>query len=92
VSLVTDSDDLCVCGGQKSAGYWSGYRGGGNDYDGEGPDLMKALKRDASSEFSEAGVRKAIRGLSREERMRLYALRSSPSIACLTISIGLPSY
>jgi pyrimidine and pyridine-specific 5'-nucleotidase len=78
VSLVTDSDDLCVCGGKNSAGYWSGYRGGGNDYDGEGPDLMKALKRDANGEFSEIEVRKAIRGLSRDERMRLYVLKVIP--------------
>ena len=70
VSLATDSDDRCVCGGQKIAGYWSGYRGGGDDY-GEGPDVMKALKRSANGEFSEAEVRKAIRGLSRDERMRL---------------------
>jgi len=70
VSLATDSDHLCVCGDHKMAGYWSGYRGGGDDY-GEGPDVMKALKRGANGEFNEAEVRKAIRGLSRDERMRL---------------------
>jgi pyrimidine and pyridine-specific 5'-nucleotidase len=91
VSLANDSHDLCVCGAQKTAGYWSGYRGGGNDFDGEGPDLIKALRRDASGEFSETEVRKAIRGLSRDERMRLYVVRSSSSIACLIISLECPS-
>jgi hypothetical protein len=32
---------------------------------------MKALKKEADGEFNEAEVRKAIRGLSRDERMRL---------------------
>ena len=71
VSLVTESDDLCVCGGRRKGGYWSGYRGEEEEDGIEGPDLMKALKRDANGEFSESEVRKAIRGLSREERMRL---------------------
>ena len=70
VSLITENDDLCVCGGRKKGGYWSGYRDEG-DGDSEGPDLMKALKRDANGEFNESEVRKAIRGLSRDERMRL---------------------
>ena len=71
VSFLTDTDDLCVCGGRKGADYWSGYREGGDNHDREGPDLMKALKREANGEFNEAEVRKAIRGLSRDERMRL---------------------
>ena len=70
-SLVTDGDDLCVCGGRRGADYWSGYRGGGESHDGEGPDLTKALRKGANGEFNEAEVRKAIRGLSRDERMRL---------------------
>ena len=70
-SLVTDSDEFCVCGGRREAGYWSGYRGGGDSYNGEGPNLIKALKKEANGEFNEAEVRKAIRGLSRDERMRL---------------------
>jgi len=60
-----------VCGGRKGADYWSGYRGGVEDHDREGPDLAKALKRRADGEFNEAEVRKAVRGLSRDERMRL---------------------
>lgn len=71
VSLVTDGDDFCVCGGRKGADYWSGYRDSGDNHDGEGPDLTKALKREANGEFNEAEVRKVIRGLSRDERMRL---------------------
>ena len=70
-SLVTDGDDLCACGGRKGADYWSGYRGGGDNHDREGLDLTKALKRGANGEFNEAEVRKAIRWLSRDERMRL---------------------
>ncbi|KAH9072932.1 hypothetical protein EDB83DRAFT_2219927 [Lactarius deliciosus] len=74
VSLITESDDLCVCGGRKKGGYWSGYRGEDEEGDSEGADLMKALKRDANGEFNESEVRKAIRGLSRDERMRLIAI------------------
>jgi pyrimidine and pyridine-specific 5'-nucleotidase len=71
VSLMTDNDELCVCGGRKGADYWSGYRGGGESYDKEGPDLTNALKKGADGEFNEVEVRKAVRGLNRDERMRL---------------------
>ncbi|KAI0001180.1 hypothetical protein BJV77DRAFT_1063694 [Russula vinacea] len=74
VSFLTDNDDLCVCGGRKGADYWSGYRGGGDSTDREEPDLARALKREANGEFNEADVRKAIRGLSRDERMRLISI------------------
>ncbi|KAI9441365.1 hypothetical protein H4582DRAFT_2206492 [Lactarius indigo] len=74
VSLITESDGLCVCGGRKKGGYWSGYRGEDEEEDSEGADLMKALKRDANGEFNESEIRKAIRGLSRDERMRLIAI------------------
>ncbi|KAI0002518.1 hypothetical protein BJV74DRAFT_944257 [Russula compacta] len=73
-SIVTDGDDFCACGGRKGADYWSGYREGGDNHDGEVPDLMKALKRGANGEFNEAEVRKAIRWLSRDERMRLITI------------------
>ena len=69
--LTATDDDLCVCGGRKGADYWSGYRGGGDNDDGGGPDLAKALKRGPNGEFNEAEVRKAVRCLSRDERMRL---------------------
>ena len=70
-SLLTDGNDFCVCGGRRGADYWSGYRGGGESHDREGFDLTKALKMEANGEFNEAEVRKAIRGFSRDERMRL---------------------
>lgn len=70
-SLLTSDDDLCVCGGRKGADYWSGYRGGGDNHDEGVPDLAKILKRGPSGEFNEAEVRKAVRCLSRDERMRL---------------------
>lgn len=69
-SLLTAEDDVCVCGGRKGADYWSGYRGGGDNHDG-GPDLAKVLKRGLNGEFNEAEVRKAVRCLGRDERMRL---------------------
>ena len=69
--LTAADDDLCVCGGRKGADYWSGYRGGGNNHDGGELDLAKALKRGPNGEFNEAEVRKAVRYLSRDERMTL---------------------
>lgn len=72
--LTAADDDLCVCGGRKGADYWSGYRGGGDTHDGGGPDLAKALKRGPNGEFNEAEVRKAVRYLSRDERMRLITI------------------
>jgi pyrimidine and pyridine-specific 5'-nucleotidase len=69
--LGADPDGLCVCGGKKRKGYWAGYR---DDYEEEGDDtvnLLSAIKGDGKGTFSEAEVRKALRGLSRDERMRL---------------------
>ncbi len=64
---------LCVCGGKKRRGYWSGYR---DDFDDEGEEynakgVVKALKGNDKGMFSENEVRKVLRGLGREERMRL---------------------
>ncbi|KAI0273050.1 hypothetical protein BGY98DRAFT_999687 [Russula aff. rugulosa BPL654] len=73
-SLLTSDDDLCVCGGRKGADYWSGYRGGGDNHDEGVPDLAKVLKRGPSGEFNEAEVRKAVRCLNRDERMRLITI------------------
>jgi len=70
-SLMTDSDDVCVCGGRKGTGYWSGFREDGDSHDGERPDLAKVLKRETNGEFNEVEVRKAVRWLGRDERMRL---------------------
>ena len=69
-AALLNGDDFCVCGGRKrGSDYWSGYREGSAD-DGPG-DLSSALKGDGSGGFNETEVRKAIRGLSREDRMRL---------------------
>ncbi|KAH9476093.1 F-box/WD repeat-containing protein 7 [Psilocybe cubensis] len=72
--LLADADDvgLCVCGGKKRKGYWSGYRDD-EEYDDAG-DLSKALRGDGKGQFNELEVRKALRGLGREERMRLIAI------------------
>ncbi|KAF8962105.1 hypothetical protein BDZ97DRAFT_1826407 [Flammula alnicola] len=70
--LLGSDDGLCVCGGRKRKGYWSGYRDD-EEYDDAG-DLAKALKGDGKGQFSEVEVRKALRGLGREERMRLIAI------------------
>ncbi|KAI0087154.1 hypothetical protein BDY19DRAFT_893676 [Irpex rosettiformis] len=69
---IEDADNYCVCGGKKRKGYWSGYRGDDDDPEGE-VDLATALKGQ-NGIFNETEVRKAIRGLSRDERMRLIAL------------------
>ena len=68
---------LCVCGGKKKKGYWSGYRdddeGGGEDgFDPRNSKaLVKALKGDGKGRFSEIEVRRVVRALGREDRMRL---------------------
>ncbi|PPQ69643.1 hypothetical protein CVT24_001216 [Panaeolus cyanescens] len=68
-----DANGLCVCGGRKRKGYWSGYRDD-EDYDDddeETMDLAKVLRGDGRGQFNETAVRKALRGLGREQRMRL---------------------
>ncbi|KAF8154498.1 hypothetical protein B0H34DRAFT_799277 [Crassisporium funariophilum] len=70
--LGSEANGLCVCGGKKRKGYWSGYRDD-DEYD-EAGDLVRALKGDGKGQFSEIEVRKALRGLGREERMRLIAI------------------
>ncbi|KZT25821.1 hypothetical protein NEOLEDRAFT_1132791 [Neolentinus lepideus HHB14362 ss-1] len=73
--VMGDEDEYCVCGGKKrNGGYWAGWRG--EDEDGEvgDVDLLRALRGDGAGQFSEAEVKKAIRGLSREERMRLISI------------------
>jgi pyrimidine and pyridine-specific 5'-nucleotidase len=70
-NLVPDGDDdnLCVCGGKKRKGYWSGWRGDEEEDEegGKGVDLGVALR----GEFREGEVRKAVRALGRDDRMRL---------------------
>lgn len=67
-----DPDGFCICGGKKRKGYWSGYRNDESDDDDEDADLVKALRGDGTGQFSEIEVRKALRGLGRDERMRLW--------------------
>jgi pyrimidine and pyridine-specific 5'-nucleotidase len=62
-------DMFCTCGGRKK-GYWAGFNDGDGGEGDEDADLLRAL-RGAGGEFDEREVRKAIRGLSRNERMRL---------------------
>lgn len=66
-----DGDGLCVCGGKKRKGYWSGYREDEDDEDGDTINLLSAIKGDGKGAFNEVEVRKALRGMSRDERMRL---------------------
>jgi pyrimidine and pyridine-specific 5'-nucleotidase len=69
-AATLNGDDFCVCGGRKrSSDYWGGYREENTD-DGPG-DLLSALRRDGSGGFNEIEVRRALRGLDREDRMRL---------------------
>jgi len=71
-SLSLDDSAYCICGGKKRTGYWSGYR---DDEGNEGGslDLAKVLKGDGKGGFREGEVKQAIRGLGRDDRMRLYA-------------------
>ncbi|KII85487.1 hypothetical protein PLICRDRAFT_116210 [Plicaturopsis crispa FD-325 SS-3] len=70
---LLDDDDFCICGGKKRKGYWSGYRGDDSD-DGGDADLARALRGDGNGGFNETEVRRALRGLDRDERMRLIAI------------------
>ncbi|KAH7922531.1 hypothetical protein BV22DRAFT_1037365 [Leucogyrophana mollusca] len=68
--------DMCVCGGRRRKGYWAGLRHGEYDEDseGEGVDLGRALRGDGKGGFNEVEVRRAVRGLEREARMRLIGI------------------
>ena len=63
---IQNDIDYCVCGGKKRKGYWGGYRRDDEDGDVGDVDLITALKT-----FNETDVRKAVRGMSRDDRMRL---------------------
>ncbi|KAI0635102.1 hypothetical protein C8Q77DRAFT_1217037 [Trametes polyzona] len=70
-----DGDGLCVCGGRKQPkGYWSGYRGSEDDGIGGEVDLATVLRGDGSGGFNEMEVRRVVRGLSRDDRMRLISI------------------
>ncbi|TFK50497.1 hypothetical protein OE88DRAFT_1631183 [Heliocybe sulcata] len=73
--MVLGEDEYCVCGGkQRKGGYWAGWRGDDEEGGTGDVDLLGALRGDGAGQFSEAEVKKAIRGLSRDERMRLIAI------------------
>ncbi|THG96759.1 hypothetical protein EW026_g5133 [Hermanssonia centrifuga] len=70
-----DDGQMCVCGGKKRKGYWSGYRGGDEDDEAGGDvDLATALRGKGDSTFNEIEVRRIVRSLSRDDRMRLIAI------------------
>ncbi|KIJ62311.1 hypothetical protein HYDPIDRAFT_94912 [Hydnomerulius pinastri MD-312] len=67
-----DGGEICICGGRKIKGYWGGY---GEDVDGgEEAGLAGALRGDGKGGFDEKEVKRAVRGLKREARMRLIGL------------------
>ncbi|KAI0683273.1 hypothetical protein BC835DRAFT_1396028 [Cytidiella melzeri] len=69
-----DADSFCVCGGKKRKGYWSGYRGDGDDNEPRGEVDLATVLKGVNGTFNETEVRRAIRTLSRDDRMRLIAL------------------
>ena len=76
-------ENLCVCGRKKKRGYWSGYRDDCDEEDADGvEDLAEVLKCNNKGVFSETEVRKALRTLGREERMRLYVPVNFIPILC----------
>ncbi|KAI0717946.1 hypothetical protein C8Q72DRAFT_891365 [Fomitopsis betulina] len=74
ISNDPDADGFCVCGGRRKKEYWSGYRGGEDDGLAGEVDLATALRGDGYGGFNEMEVRRAVRGLNRDDRMRLIAL------------------
>ncbi|KAJ3575409.1 hypothetical protein NP233_g1113 [Leucocoprinus birnbaumii] len=73
LQLTTDAEGFCICGGRKRKGFWSGYQEDEDDEGGDA-DLAKAIRGDGKGSFSEKEIRKALRGLGREDRMRLIAI------------------
>jgi pyrimidine and pyridine-specific 5'-nucleotidase len=66
-NLVDTSSFFCICGGQKTQGFWSGYR---EDEDTHvHGDLASVLLS-----FDEKDIRKVLRKLDQQDRMRLIAL------------------
>ncbi|KXN81912.1 F-box/WD repeat-containing protein 7 [Leucoagaricus sp. SymC.cos] len=73
LQLTGDTEGFCVCGGRKRKSFWSGYQEDDDDDDREA-DLAKALRGDGKGSFNEKEIRRALRGLGREDRMRLIAI------------------
>lgn len=75
LQLSADPESFCICGGKKRRGFWRGYREDEDEDDDDGDvDLARALRGDGKGYFNEKEVKRALRGLSREDRMRLIAL------------------
>ncbi|THH29893.1 hypothetical protein EUX98_g4290 [Antrodiella citrinella] len=53
--FINDAD-MCVCGGKKTKGYWSGYRGADDEEHGGDIDLATALRGDGSGGFNEMEI------------------------------------
>jgi len=71
--LAGDPEAFCFCEDRKRKSFWSGYREDEDDQlDGRGH-VVKALCGDRKGGFSEKEIRQALRGLSREDRMKLIA-------------------
>ncbi|KAF8552802.1 hypothetical protein OG21DRAFT_1415436 [Imleria badia] len=68
-----DVGEICICGGRKAKGYWSGYAEHLIE-DEEEVGLASALRGDGRGGFDEKDVKRAIRGLKREARMKLIGL------------------
>lgn len=62
--------EICVCGGRKAKGYWSAYAESlGEDEEEVG--LGSALRGDGKGGFDEKEVKRVIKRLNREARMKL---------------------
>ncbi|KAH0828736.1 hypothetical protein J3R83DRAFT_3157 [Lanmaoa asiatica] len=66
--VPVNATDICVCGGRKAKGYWSGYA---EHLIEDEVGLASALRGDGRGGFDEKEVKRAVRGLKREARMKL---------------------
>ncbi|KAG8221468.1 hypothetical protein J3R82DRAFT_1675 [Butyriboletus roseoflavus] len=84
--VPVDADEICVCGGRKAKGYWSGYAEH-LDED-EGIELASALRGDGSGGFDEKEVKRAVRGLKREARTEAVSTTFRSALAYIYASLG----
>ena len=71
IEVDPDAYEFFVCGGRWKKEYWSGYRDGEDDGVAGEVDLATAPRGDGCGGFNEMEVRRAVWGLSRDNRMRL---------------------
>ncbi|KZT03667.1 uncharacterized protein LAESUDRAFT_659262 [Laetiporus sulphureus 93-53] len=71
MNMAGGSGAYCTCGGKNRKDYWSGYRGHEDDGVGGEVDLATVLKGDTGGNFNEFEVRRVVRALGRDDRMRL---------------------